>query len=67
MAIFLGKNYLGQKDVVETEDTTVIDKLESILATARAQAESGEADKLEYLSEEDVIQQETTRVHPEGE
>lgn len=67
MAIFLGKNYLGQKDVVENNDTTVIEKLESILATARAQAESGEADKLEYLSEEDVIQQETTRVHPEGE
>ena len=67
MAIFLGKNYLGQKDVVETEDTTVIDKLESILATARAQAESGEADKLEYLTEEDVIQQETTGIHTEGE
>lgn len=67
MAIFLGKNYLGQKDVVENNDTTVIEKLESILATARAQAESGEADKLEYLSEEDVIQQETTGIHPEGE
>jgi hypothetical protein len=67
MAIFLGKNYLGQKDVVETEDTTVISKLESILAEARKQAEQGEAEKLEYLSEEDVIQQETTGVHPEGE
>ena len=59
MAIFLGKNYLGQKDVVETEDTTVIDKLESILATARAQAAGGAADRLEYVSA-DAVNREIT-------
>lgn len=31
MAIFLGKNYLGQKDSIEEVDTTAIDKLDSIL------------------------------------
>lgn len=31
MAIFLGKNYLGQKDNIEEVDTTAIDKLDSIL------------------------------------
>lgn len=66
MAIFLGKNYLGQKDVFEEDDNTVMEKLDSILAVARAQAERGDADELEYLSEDD-IQQETTGIHPERE
>lgn len=31
MAIFLGKNYLGQKDSFEEVDTTALDKLDDIL------------------------------------
>jgi hypothetical protein len=31
MAIFLGKNYLGQKDCIETVDNTPIEKLDDIL------------------------------------
>lgn len=31
MAIFLGKNYLNQKDAVEHEDTTALNKLDEIL------------------------------------
>lgn len=31
MAIFLGKNYLGQKDNFEEVDTTALDKLDDIL------------------------------------
>lgn len=31
MAIFLGKNYLNQKDAVECEDTTALNKLDEIL------------------------------------
>lgn len=31
MAIFLGKNYLNQKDSVEHEDTTALNKLDEIL------------------------------------
>lgn len=31
MAIFLGKNYLGQKDNFEFEDTDALNKLDSIL------------------------------------
>ena len=32
MAIFLGKNYLGQKDVVAGEDNEALDKLTGILS-----------------------------------
>jgi len=38
MAIFLGKNYLGQTDHVEVEDTSALDKLDSILSEVRANA-----------------------------
>lgn len=38
MAIFLGKNYLGQSDHVEIVDTTALDKLDAILKTARENA-----------------------------
>ena len=31
MAIFLGKNYLGQRDCFETEDKAALDRLDSIL------------------------------------
>lgn len=40
MAIFLGKNYLGQSDHVEIIDTTALDKLDDILAQARRNAEN---------------------------
>ena len=43
MAIFLGKNYLGQRDHVEVDDSVALSKLDEILAKAR----------------EDAIQQET--------
>lgn len=54
------------KQIVEA-DTTTLEKLDSILATAREQAENGAADNLEYLSEEDVIQQEAAGIHQESE
>lgn len=40
MAIFLGKNYLGQRDAIEYEDTSAIDKLDAILAGMKKNAES---------------------------
>ena len=40
MAIFLGKNYLGQRDVFETEDKEAIEKLEKILDGIKANAET---------------------------
>ena len=40
MAIFLGKNYLGQSDHVEIVDTAALDKLDSILTEARKAAEN---------------------------
>ena len=38
MAIFLGKNYLGQRDHIEYEDTTALEKLDSILAEVKENA-----------------------------
>lgn len=38
MAIFLGKNYLGQKDAIETTDNTPIEKLDAILRGFREEA-----------------------------
>lgn len=38
MAIFLGKNYLGQRDSIDYEDTTALEKLDSILAEVRENA-----------------------------
>lgn len=40
MAIFLGKNYLGQTDAVEYEDTTALEKLDEILRKVKDNAES---------------------------
>jgi hypothetical protein len=40
MAIFLGKNYLGQKDAIETTDNTPIEKLDAILRGFREEAHS---------------------------
>lgn len=51
MAIFLGKNMLGQRDHVEIEDSRALDKLDEILAGVR----------------EDAVQRETIRVHSESE
>ena len=44
MAIFLGKNYLNQKDSVEYEDTTALDRLDAILdgIKERAEQENGQ-------------------------
>lgn len=45
MAIFLGKNYLGQRDNVEIEDTRALEKLDIILAEMVKNAEAdGEAE-----------------------
>jgi hypothetical protein len=38
MAIFLGKNYLGQTDRAEVEDTTALDKLDAILKSMKETA-----------------------------
>ena len=40
MAIFLGKNYLGQSDKVEAEDTTALDKLDAILKSMKETADA---------------------------
>lgn len=39
MAIFLGKNWLGQRDAVETEDTAALDKLDEILRSVKENAQ----------------------------
>jgi len=39
MAIFLGKNYLNQKDSVEYEDTTALERLDAILEGLKKKAE----------------------------
>ena len=39
MAIFLGKNYLGQKDSLEYEDTAALTKLDAILAGIKENAQ----------------------------
>ena len=64
MAIFLGKNYLGQRDSIEQTNSEAIEKLDAILKVARENAEK--VSELEYISEDD-IQQEAERVHPESE
>lgn len=42
MAIFLGKNYLGQTDHVEIADTTALNKLDSIIKEVRENAVQSE-------------------------
>ena len=38
MAIFLGKQYLGQKDVIETDNTKEISKVEELLSKIEKEA-----------------------------
>ena len=64
MAIFLGKNYLGQRDSIEQTNSEALEKLDAILKAARENADK--VSELEYITEDD-IQQETERVHPESE
>lgn len=40
MAIFLGKQYLGQKDTIEVEDKESLDKLDEILKGMRSSADA---------------------------
>ena len=40
MAIFLGKNYLGQTDHTEIQDSEALDRLDEILKKIRHEAES---------------------------
>ena len=44
MAIFLGKNYLGQTDHMEIEDTTALDKLDELLKGIRKNAVQSETE-----------------------
>ena len=44
MAIFLGKNYLGQRDHVEIEDNLALSKLDEILEQVHNNAVQPEAD-----------------------
>lgn len=44
MAIFLGKNYLGQRDNIEIEDNAALDKLDEILRANRENAIQQEAE-----------------------
>ncbi len=39
MAIFLGKNYLGQRDTVEYEDNAALEKLDEILKDVQTNAQ----------------------------
>jgi hypothetical protein len=43
MAIFLGKQYLGQRDHVEYEDTAALERLNEILDTLKKEADADEA------------------------
>lgn len=52
MAIFLGKNYLGQRDVIEHENTDALDRLDEILKGVRDNAAA--------------VQQPSDGVHSEG-
>lgn len=47
MAIFLGKNWLGQSDHVTVTDTTAIDRLDAILKETKAQAHGGNVENEE--------------------
>lgn len=40
MAIFLGKQYLGQKDVIETDNTHEINKVEELLSRIEKEAKN---------------------------
>ena len=64
MAIFLGKNYLGQRDAIEQTNSEALEKLDAILRAARENANKDS--DLEYITEDD-IQQKTERIHPESE
>lgn len=44
MAIFLGKNYLGQRDSIEYEDKDAINKLDQILSSIRDKAKGNDED-----------------------
>ena len=41
MAIFLGKQYLGQKDVVETDNSKELEKVEELLSKIEKEANNG--------------------------
>lgn len=73
MAIFLGKNYLGQRDVIEETNTETIDKLDDILAGVRANAAAIAAAAPDNGTEEEkggeddaTIQPASDDVHSEG-
>ena len=57
--------YWRDRQIVEA-DTTALDKLDAILQESRKNAARKDDYGLSYISEDD-IQQETTRIHPEGE
>lgn len=44
MAIFLGKNYLGQRDAIEYRDDTALEKLDEILSEAKQNAFKSETE-----------------------
>lgn len=44
MAIFLGKNYLGQRDEVEYHDTAALEKLDAILSETKNNAFKSETE-----------------------
>lgn len=44
MAIFLGKNYLGQRDMVEYHDDAALEKLDAILSETKNNAFKSEAE-----------------------
>lgn len=55
MAIFLGKNYLGQKDSPEQSSSEALERLDAILRETRENA--ARAGELEYLTEDELYDQ----------
>ena len=55
MAIFLGKNYLGQRDSIEQTNSEALERLDAILRETRENA--ARAGELEYLTEDELNDQ----------
>ena len=52
MAIFLGKQYLGQRDNIQYEDRESIERLDAILATMKQAAQAAERAEANAVDEE---------------
>lgn len=55
MAIWLGKQYLGQKDSIEIEDRESLDRLDEILKSMKTTAEAGKTTPQEPVITSEVV------------